>query len=114
MKKLALCILTVLASSQARAEPTADWYIQRHAKEPKIVEVLVQHTYDGILWSEVYHKDLGGRKLFCPPTKLALNGNQLLDIMRQFLEAHKSSAELPMGLVLVMAVKDTFPCGGTD
>ena len=52
----------------------------------------------------------GGKPLFCQPNKLALTPELSVDVVRRYVEKSPRLADAPFGLVLLYALKETFPC----
>jgi len=48
--------------------------------------------------------------LYCTPVHLSLNGQQLVDILKQQLEITPAAGALPTAAVLLQALKRVFPC----
>jgi hypothetical protein len=65
---------------------------------------------DAFEWANTYQVMTGQRRLFCPPLKLALTDGQTTDILSRFVEANPKDANVPVGLVLLYALQDAFPC----
>jgi len=49
-------------------------------------------------------------RVYCPPDKLVLTGNQLVDILQRFVQHNPQYGDFPVGGVLIFALKDAFPC----
>jgi hypothetical protein len=49
-------------------------------------------------------------RVYCPPDKLTLTGNQLVEILKKFVQRDQQYGDYPVGAVLVYALKDVFPC----
>lgn len=61
----------------------------------------------------VANVQLEGRKqkpFYCHPGKLALTGDQVVEITRDFVKENPRVADVTAGLVVFWALKDTFPC----
>jgi hypothetical protein len=52
----------------------------------------------------------GGKPRFCLPGNLALTVEQAEDIMRRAAKKHKNSDNLPISLLLLIGLEETFPC----
>lgn len=71
--------------------------------------IAISNEYDGIAWTNSYLQQ-NGPGLFCPPTKVNLVYEQLLDILRKSIEANPRIGEAPYGLAMLLAAIHTFPC----
>ena len=49
-------------------------------------------------------------RVYCPPDKLTLTGNQLVEILKKFVQRDQQYGDYPVGAALVYALKDVFPC----
>jgi hypothetical protein len=67
---------------------------------------------DGLSWANVESKKRFGVKLYCSPGSIALQGDQIIDIMRRFVRAHDymDLQEQRVGVVLLLALEELFPC----
>jgi len=59
-------------------------------------------------------KDGGGTPLYCVPEKVVLTGEQLIDILRRWVESkrprHPRIESAPVPTALLYALRDAFPC----
>jgi hypothetical protein len=111
---ICLCLPTV-----ARAEDTADQFLARYDAAPTPASKLVWTQYietmeTGFGWANAVLSDGGGKPLYCVPPKVVLTGEQLIDILRRYIEEvktrpHAIGSQL-LGLVLLQALRDAFPC----
>jgi hypothetical protein len=67
-------------------------------------------TENGIAWTISAVKHDHGIDVFCTPNKLALTDQQDVDILRRYVQVHPKDGTYPYGLVLLMALRDAFPC----
>ena len=88
-------------------------YDKSNAEQKRRAEKDFFLTGQGMLISNTELESLGRVKLYCQPDTLAITGNQYFSIFRRFLEKHKGLLSLEtkgLGTVLMLALKDTFPC----
>ena len=64
----------------------------------------------GMTWANDDVKVSGGKALFCIPNKLAITEEQTADILRRAIKENAYIGDLPAGLALLTAYKNTFPC----
>jgi hypothetical protein len=68
----------------------------------------------GFGWANAVLSDGGGKPLYCVPPKVVLTGEQLIDILRRYIEEPKTRPHAigsqELGLVLLQALRDAFPC----
>ena len=50
------------------------------------------------------------QRLYCEPPKLTLTVDQIFDIVERYIEKHSDAGSQPIGLVILIALKDAFPC----
>jgi hypothetical protein len=104
----------VVFGSPARAEMDAQTFLQHYdqaASENKLIyERILGSAENGIAWASSSVAQDHGFNIYCPPQKIALVDQQDIAIMRQHLNAHPDHRNLPYGLVLLLALKEAFPC----
>jgi hypothetical protein len=83
--------------------------------EKTLVRSLVKATETG--FAEANSDLRNNRKeppLYCPPEKINLTGDQLIDIVRRWVETKRAQATRiesgPMPMALLYALQDAFPC----
>ena len=63
-------------------------------------------VYEGMSWVVA-----GGHDAFCVPPKLALTKEQLSNILRRWVaESPPAFAKYQLGLAMLLALEDAFPC----
>ena len=68
------------------------------------------NLYDGLSQANVALRFRGDAHLYCPPGNLALTESQLVDILRRYRAEHPEEAGFSLGLILLEAIIDVFPC----
>jgi hypothetical protein len=48
--------------------------------------------------------------LYCVPPKLALTGEQIIDMLRKEIKDKPREADLEVGLVMMLLLQEVFPC----
>jgi hypothetical protein len=115
-----LCFLTLIRMPLF-AEITVKVYHERmrssNESEVAGMKIYVKGLGEGLGWANT---ELGDKNLlYCPPPKLGLGTENFLDMIDKKIESLSSivpSAKLDemwIGLLLVKALKETFPCGGS-
>jgi hypothetical protein len=120
MRLLLSAVVAIAVSSMARFADADDKPIsaghmmdryENGSKSEKQTIVLTFFSYTNALgWANVYLEQRGDRPIFCPPTKLAIAGEQVVEIERRFLEEHPDNAAFPYDGVLLFALREAFPC----
>lgn len=101
----------VAAPSPARAENSAKWFLDQIDGGNTVALVVLDGYANGMSWANTDLKLRGLPPLFCEPDRLAITAQQNADILRRYVDgAGAALAEDPAGLVLLYALKDTFPC----
>jgi hypothetical protein len=67
-------------------------------------------TNNGFAWANADLKYRKREPLYCPPGKLALTGEQLIDILRRKVRHDPAFGSEYVGLGLLFALQETFPC----
>ena len=66
--------------------------------------------YSGMAWYRAEAQRVTDYSAFCPPDKIALQLNQIKDIVTRFVATHPENRDRPLGLTLRLALTDAFPC----
>jgi hypothetical protein len=110
--KTLLLILALAAS--ASAEHTVKSYREAKAKggeDAGLAEVYLAGIAHGFSWVNISAKDDSREPLFCAPEKMALQTANYEQILESFLKRRSPNLEnAPLGMVLLFALKDAFPC----
>jgi hypothetical protein len=76
----------------------------------QLYERILGATSNGISWASTKAMHDGQPGIFCTPNNLALADQQDIDILRRHVFSHPDHAKYPYGLVLLLALQETFPC----
>lgn len=57
-----------------------------------------------------WYREVSKTDVYCEPPKLALTGNQLMEILQRQSASKELISKSPWGLGLLYALKVTFPC----
>jgi hypothetical protein len=96
-----------------RAEPGAGYIletIRAGGSVEQSVTVYINGLENGYGWANATLSNNGEVPLYCQPSRLALSQDQIVDILRRFVEANPNLREMQTGLVLLMALQEMFPC----
>ena len=69
--------------------------------------LMAQSVSNGIAWADAAKP---GPPLYCPPGKLALTSEQVIQILRSEIDEHPEAASFPYGLGILAGLQNTFPC----
>jgi len=89
---------------------SADQAIAEYKKGNEGIKIFIKGILDGIEWANADISNGGGKKLYCQPPTIALTLEQDFDIMKRFIESHLDMGEYPVGMIVEISLKDTFPC----
>lgn len=64
----------------------------------------------GIEWANSALSVRGQQPLFCTPPKLATNAANNVSMLETYISAHQPKDDEPIGLILLLAYIETFPC----
>jgi len=66
----------------------------------------------GLMWANTGLENIGRPPLYCQPGKLALNVDNILQILDDYIDRKKDQLkpDLPVEMLLLYALKETFPC----
>jgi hypothetical protein len=113
-RQLFIIICIVFLNHPAHAEETVNWLLNEYSSNPDrryYIETVVESIENGFGWANAELK-VGRNQsaLYCSPQKLALNGGQIMDILRRARDERKSIGEYSFGFGILEALKFTFPC----
>ena len=96
------------------AEPLAknvvEMYDRGDSTTRKLLDVTIVNISNGLMWA---NNELTKRKtppLYCQPENLAINGSQLIDIVRRTIGQEQRLSNYPLGMVLLISMQRVFPC----
>jgi hypothetical protein len=109
---VAIMTISVVPAVAAENEMTSKQLLSglSAANGPKAVEFAVQMVGQGLKWANA---DLIVRKappIFCMPMQLSLTPPQTVEMLRQTIERDPRLGEMPFGMALLIAFKQTYPC----
>lgn len=109
---LAIAFSLGVASSPARAEPSAKEVLSLIDKGDQVALLILDAYSNGMDWANSELQSRNTPRLYCAPRNLAITANQTADILRQYLKSPDGSvtSHLPAGLILLRALQATFPC----
>jgi len=115
MKSALLVSLFCLFSTEASAEMDAKTLLKAYdvatPKEKDVVLFTITRTQNGMSWANsALRMQRKEDPLYCVPDNLVLTGEQIVDILRRYLNEEPSAGERPYGLVMLVALQRTFPC----
>ena len=74
------------------------------------LKVYLDGVKEGIVMLNVTLQAEGRQPLFCQPQKLALTVEQAEDIMMRTAQAMTNPDTTPIGILLILGLRETFPC----
>jgi hypothetical protein len=111
MKRFLPLALLLALVTPAAAEISANQLLAGFkAKDTTVPKLYFRGLGDAFAWSNTALIHDGSTGLYCPPSRIALTDDQLLDMLRRFVEAKPSFGTDPVGMVLLLSLKDAFPC----
>jgi hypothetical protein len=104
----------IYPAARAQAEGNAKGFLQSYdSASPTTQESLraiIKLVEDGISWADADLKSRHQPMLYCPPAKLALTGEQLVDMLHREVKENPIDADFPFGLGLLNSLEKVFPC----
>lgn len=111
---LTFCVTFLSASPAVADEISAAEVIRLIDKGGKVPLAFIHGQAAGLGWANATLKNQGRPLLFCQPEMLAINPEQAVDIMRDYLMRHPEHSDFEAGLILLAAHKEVFPCGSVS
>ncbi len=96
--------------------PASAWTVQyfldhvNNETERELLRFYITGLGDGYMWASALNKVRGGKELYCPPEKMALQTDNFIQIVRSRIKEHPQDAQQELGLVLSASLIATFPC----
>jgi len=119
-RRLILATLALVISWQSgfARNLTLNMYLKERQAEPQRGYDLIwlDGLYNGLLMASIEMSLNGKGDLFCPPEHMTMTTEQIADILDRYIA--KNMGKMPpdppiglvIGLVLLAAMKETFPC----
>jgi hypothetical protein len=102
-------LLATIITSPALAELSAESAIKLYRqKDPQLI-LFLNGLGQGFDWANTFLED-GKEPLFCTPRKVALTVDQQVDILARHIQEIPAHGSLPVGGVMLYALRDAFPC----
>jgi len=112
---LALAVIAMtVGSTPAAAESLTSrevvGWLRQGGDIEKLAKVSINSYFDSMLWANTYVHKVNDIRIYCQPQKLAINGEQAAAMFRKYLDEHPEHLDKPVGFVVLLTLKDTFPC----
>jgi hypothetical protein len=111
---VALPVWVVPAQSRADIADLFQQYDNGATADRDFVKTLIVGVEDGFAAANDELKATGKGMLYCSPEAVRLTGDQLVEILRRWVEANRSQAprleQAPPATALLLALEDAFPC----
>lgn len=109
VKSLLIFACTVMGSFNANAQMTMAQY--NEAKNKPITRAFLGGVGEGLMWANVEFEHKYRMRFYCPPSNLAMNMTNYLQILDDYVQKNpKFVEEVPLPLLLKEALEKTFPC----
>lgn len=114
MHALALAAALAVTATPAFAEPSLKDFLDSRGEARELFEVYIVATEDALSWANASLENEGRQGLYCPPQRIALTADQVVDIVVRFSQVEREQdvdpAEMYLSLFVLFALKDAFPC----
>jgi hypothetical protein len=111
---LACALLLMPATANATVADLFETLDHGSEQTKDIVLTIVEANVAGLDAANLVLNSQGKAMLYCTPQKISLTGEQLVDILRRFVQAKRAEApfldKLRPAEVLLVSLKDAFPC----
>lgn len=111
LRNIIMATALCLGTSTVNAMNLEDFNNFRASNEI-VAKIYLKGLAEGMNWSNTFIEFEGGKQLYCPPENLRLGHRdymKILDSKMIEIQKHKHK-EQPVGLLLLEALKITFPC----
>jgi hypothetical protein len=86
----------------------------RSETERDFDSIYLDGVRDGLIMHNTAIAQDGQTPLFCLPPKLALTTEQADDILRREAKKNVPADDMPIAIVLLAGLRETFPCEGQN
>jgi hypothetical protein len=111
---VACLLMTTFASAEPilSAKRLLDMYRDANAAQRQQLQLLAATFERGVGVANAFNKNEGrpAAVLYCSPGQIALQGDQLLNILQREIEDHPYLGEHGWEVVMVTALRNLFPC----
>jgi hypothetical protein len=107
---IALMLFSLTSNANAAGILLKDYKSPKNEDEKALLEMYLDSVKDGAQFLNAIARRQGQRPEFCLPENLALTVDQAEDIMMREAKKMTDPDDLPVALVLIHGLKDTFPC----
>lgn len=110
--KVIIAILLLLFFSNTAIALDVQKYEELKKTSREVLKIHINGVGDGYSWSNGILNQRGDQAFYCPPSKIALNAENFIDIIdAQIVKLKKSGkVEIPVELILYFGLVDSFPC----
>lgn len=77
---------------------------------PDLTKIYIAGVGQGYSWSTTIAEEKWRKTFYCPPSKIALNGDNYLAILDKAIEQGDYESSYPVELILYWGLVDAFPC----
>jgi len=107
---IALILFGLTSSANAMTVTFKDYKKAANSDEKAFYLLYLDGVREGIIELNVVLEEKRQQPLFCLPERLALTVGQAEDIVMRQAEKITDPDQLPIGLLLVEGLQNTFPC----
>ena len=120
MRTWMVCLCIITTGCCVEAFTIREYLIVRDAKEgtlPSVAAAYITGLGEGLSWANTVIHDEQGRRLFCPPNQVVLDGEaykRILDATITRLQAtayfEKTHNQRALGYYILLGLQHAFPC----
>jgi hypothetical protein len=120
MRRMIVCLCIVMMASCAEAFTIHEYLIVRDIKEgtlPSVAAAYIMGLGEGLAWANTVLHDAQGRRLFCPPDHIVLDGEGYKRILDETIARLQSTAyfektrnQRALGYYILLGLQQAFPC----
>lgn len=112
MKRFLVLLGVVLAASTSAADEGTVGGLLRSARTDPDTRLLIFISGESLAWANTYAEAEKSGRMYCPPPKLAMTGEQYAQILTSYVDENSLEQRrkelFPM--FLLKALIETFPC----
>jgi len=107
---VALGLMPLVASAEPALSATEMLQMYDDPRSKQDVALTVGATQRGLALANAAVGRRKQKPLYCPPPNLALTGEQTIDIVHRFVDAHPTLGKIMWEAVMLLALQEVFPC----
>jgi hypothetical protein len=105
-----LCLFPIAAHAEENLNTFLKQYDAADPERKSCMRSTLASAGNSILWANTIIAERKQEPLYCPPPKLSLTSERVLEMLREDVKELPAIGESPWGLALLLSLHKAFPC----